>query len=271
MVSISIGKRIASVVAVTALFPFVVWAQQATLTGVITDRFSGKAIVGARVVIGGAKSGISGPQGDYRVDNLHDGESISVVYEKESYGEKKERVTLTGPQTQKDVILWPDTTNNVVWVELAQNVGSKAADLRDSTAKSKVFAQTWEEIDSSGISPEAKAAAAQALASAVPNGSSVPAGLKAYTKVDSKSIGTAEAQIQQALAGTNMPAERAVPPKVATDIAVSQVEKQEKTSSQPVDQKFYANFGKVYGDAASTELRNTVNMDRQSAGATGPK
>lgn len=238
------------------------WSQQASLTGVVKDRKDGTAINGAHILIGREIKGISGNDGRYLVQNIQLG-SVTVQYSAGGYAPLTYDAVLTAGQKEHSVFLFKKDPDDAYYTVLATNTAAQARTQGDSKAQAQVFVDTWNEIDTSGLTPDVKAVAARHLSAVLPTNVAAPTSLKAYSQVDSSSIDVTAEKFRQALNGEVKMTGGTVPGNVAVDIAAKQITQYEKTSNKAVHPRFYIDFKDIYGDEAGTKLKNAVAVEKR--------
>ena len=238
--------------------PIVAWSQSVSLDGIVTDKFSQSPIVGAQIIIGKRTLGISGAGGKYSVAlNKHG--KMSVLYRQIGYADHSDDLLISGPE-KHDVELIKNTTSILYWKGAAHSVQSNAL----GTGRGDTAALTWGEIDSSNLSPEAKAIAAQQLFPVFPSAAKAPETLKGYKTVDLTTIKKSSKSFDDSLDGslpscdaTSNPPQ--LPANVAADVAAERVVNYEKSQNKTVPQDFYDCFLHNYGSAAGARLKHQVN------------
>jgi len=111
------------------LLPALAWAQQATLTGKITDE-SGEGLIGATVLLEGTTiGGITDLDGSYRVNNIPAG-TYNIKFTYVGYVKNSRQVTLEGGQT---LIVNMTLAENVLLLNEAVVVGYGTTQTKDLT------------------------------------------------------------------------------------------------------------------------------------------
>ncbi|MBI1191904.1 MAG: SusC/RagA family TonB-linked outer membrane protein [Bacteroidetes bacterium] len=123
--------RIKTLVSILLLMflPSLAWAQQATLTGRVTDE-SGEGLIGATVLLEGTTiGGITDLDGSYRVSNIPAG-TYNLLFTYVGYVKNSRQVTLEGGQT---LIVNMELAENVLLLNEAVVVGYGTTQTKDLT------------------------------------------------------------------------------------------------------------------------------------------
>lgn len=236
-----------------------------SLSGQVKEKYHQTPIEGAQICVGDQVLGISGHDGTYSV-NLHNHGKIVVVYKQVGYVAQPYGLIVSGA-TKNDAELYKSGANADYWSDAAQIVKMDAAHKLNPM---DVYTKAWLQIDSSGLSPEAKAEAAKQLFNVLPAPNQVPPTLAAYKATDTLNMQDSAKFIDQAILSTDKLKFVTVPAPVAADIAATQVTRFEKTKNAKVGPKFFEDFNEKFGDDASERLKTQVKQNEAASPATIP-
>jgi hypothetical protein len=234
---------------------------QASLTGHVRNKNGNSGINGASVSVSeGGRSATTNTDGWYRISGLKLGQKVHAVYQKAGYGPSSGDVTLSDKETVCDVPLYQEWgTATVGYYGTIFVSARKSADSAvDSQTRSRIYTIAWNDLDSSALSPKAKAAAAYEFQNVIDVQSFyAPGSLRDYGQVNVSTISNVETDFGKAIRGEGRITRTAsVPPSVAADIAAKELYDWGNPHEMPA--VFLVDFKERYGTKATDILQYRV-------------
>jgi hypothetical protein len=239
-----------------------VLGQHVALKGNIQDACNHLPIDAGAVVVRDKPIGTSNTDGQYRVEGLQP-RKVKVIYRAAGYGARPYDVSLISPETTQLAELFRDTNDGPYWDHCS--AGFRDAVQRqtnDPGVQSTLYAQHWEAIEASSLSPVVKVSAARYLGDVMPPGVRPPQGLLAYRQVDNKLIEAAQSKFYVVLRGDGSlrNVHFDIPGTVAADVAAKQVGEQIKKVGKQymVPKDFMGDFQVMWGADVTNRFKTMV-------------
>jgi hypothetical protein len=149
-------------------------AASQNLTGSVSDALNASPIGGVTIVLGtqGSSSGITGTDGRYSLRGLKRGSKVTLTYDKWGYGKYSVVVHISSSQMVQNVSLFKETVDAAYWSSWSQK--RLAVTNQNQNA---IVGSAWSEVESGGLSAEAKTVAARSLLAEAPSKNEAPESL----------------------------------------------------------------------------------------------